>query len=102
LLTARRSLQVMVGPLAKSCNAAVSDPGDSRRASHHKQPILAIVDIRFLARLNVQAIRNTTLAAIILVEQTRQCIFFLRTYPLLGIVSNAMPNLIAPLVFGFI
>ena len=61
MLTVRRSLQVMVGPLAKSCYAAVSDPGASRRASHQKHTIPAIVDIRFLARLNVQAIRNTTL-----------------------------------------
>ena len=50
------------GALVKGCNAAVSDPGASRRASHHKHTILAIVDIQFLASLNVQAIRNTTLA----------------------------------------
>ena len=49
------------GPLAKSCYAALSHPGASRRASHHKHAILVIVDIRFLARLKAQSTRNTTL-----------------------------------------
>ncbi len=61
LLTARRSLQAMVGPLANSCYAAVSDLGASRRASDNILTNLMIVNIRFIARLNVQAIRYTAL-----------------------------------------
>ena len=49
------------GPLANSCNAAVSDLGASRRASHNIHTNLTIVNVRFLARLNVQAIRYTAL-----------------------------------------
>ncbi len=62
MLTARRNLQAMVGPLANSCNAAVSDLGASRRASHNIHTNLTIVNVRFIARLNVQAIRYTALA----------------------------------------
>ena len=51
----------MVGPLANSCNAAVSDLGASRRASHNLHVNLTIVNVRLIARLNVHAIRYTAL-----------------------------------------